>query len=106
MHRLTNFLFFDTPLLYYYTNLNSSIICCLVCGEIYLSFGIFVSFSSVFKCNSFGDFGCYSVATLIVFSAILLPIKSAVPSAFFWIALFEAIFIASVVDCLALSISF
>ena len=34
---LTNLLFFDIPLLYCYTNLNSSIICCLPSGDMYLS---------------------------------------------------------------------
>ena len=38
MYCLTNLLFFDIPLLYY-VNLNSSIICCLFSGDIYLSFG-------------------------------------------------------------------
>ena len=33
---LTNLLFFDSPLLYYYINLSSSIIFCLF-GEIYIS---------------------------------------------------------------------
>ena len=36
--------------------------------------------------------------TLVVLSATLLPIESPVASAAFWIALFEAVFIASVVD--------
>ena len=34
---------------------------------------------------------------LVILSAILLPIKSPVASAVFWIAFFEAVFIASVV---------
>ena len=44
--------------------------------------------------------------TLVILSAILLPIKSPVASAVFWIALFDAVFIASAVDFLALSRSF
>ena len=40
---------------------------------------------------------------LIILSAIWLPIKSPVAWAVFWIALFEAVFITSVVDFLALS---
>ena len=41
---------------------------------------------------------------LAILSVILLPIKSPVASAFFfWVALFDAVFIASVVDVLALS---
>ena len=59
MHYLSNLLFFDIPLLYYDINLNSSMICCLFCGDIYLSFGI--SLLALFgcnsvECNSFGDF--------------------------------------------------
>ena len=52
--------------------------------------------------NSFVDF----FKTLAILSAILLPIKSPVASAVFWIALFDAAFIASAVDFLALSRSF
>ena len=37
---------------------------------------------------------------LVILSAILSPIKSPVASAVFWIALFKAVFIASVVDFL------
>ena len=40
MRHLPNSLFFSIPLLYYYINLNSSIVCCLSFGEIYLSFSI------------------------------------------------------------------
>ena len=61
------------------------------------------SFISPLLCNSFGDF---FLETLVILSAILLPIKSPVASAVFWIALFEAVFIASAVDFLALSRSF
>ena len=55
---LVNLLFFDALLLYYYTNLNSSIICCLSPGDIYLSFGIslLASFKLFFVCNFFEDF--------------------------------------------------
>ena len=52
MYCLTNLLFFDISLLYY-INPNSSIICCLFSGGIYFSFGISISFSSVFECNFF-----------------------------------------------------
>ena len=41
--------------------------------------------------------------TLVILSEILLPIKSPVASAVFWIALFDVAFIASVVDFLVLS---
>ena len=78
MHCLTNLLSSDIPLLYY-VNLNSSIICCLFSGDIYLSFYISNSFSSAFElffeCNSFGAF--------VILSAILLPIKSPFASAVF-----------------------
>ena len=43
---------------------------------------------------------------LVILSAILLPVKSPVASAVFWIALLETVFIASVVDFLAVSIIF
>ena len=105
MYRLTNSLFFDVPLLYY-TNLNSSIICFLFSGDIYLSLSISISFPSVFKCNSFEAFWEDLFETLVILSAILLPMKWPVVSAVFWIALFEAVFIASGVDFLVLSRSF
>ena len=44
---------------------------------------------------------CEDFETLVILSTTLLPIKSLVVSAVFWIALFEACFIASVVDFLA-----
>ena len=43
--------------------------------------------------NSLGDF-----ETLVILSAILLPIKSPVASAVLWIVLFEEVFIASIED--------
>ena len=51
-------------------------------------------------CEAFEDF---FFETLVILSAILLSIKSQVASVVFWIALFEAVFIASVVDFLGLS---
>ena len=71
MHHLSNLLFFGIPLLYYYINLNSSIICCLSCGDIYLSFGIslLASFDdNSFEWNSFGDF----FEELVILSAIFI----------------------------------
>ena len=50
-------------------------------------------------CKAFADF----FETLVILSAILLPIKSPVASAIFSIAVFEAVSIASIVDFLALS---
>ena len=79
MHCLTNLLFFDIPLLYYYTNLNSSIICCLFSGDMYLSFGASDSSLASLFCERLEDF----FKTLVILSAILLPIKSPVASAVF-----------------------
>ena len=99
---LKTFSFFGIPLLYYYTNHNSSIICCLISGVIYLSFGNsllassigFISFErSPPERSSFGDF-----EILVILSAILLLIKSPVAFAVFSIPLFKVVFIASVVD--------
>ena len=53
MRCLTNLLFFDIPLLYCYTDLNSSIICCLCSGEMYLFFGASISSS---ECDFFRVF--------------------------------------------------
>ena len=83
MYCLRNILFFDIPFLYCYSNLNSSITCCLFSGDKYLPFGISVAFSSAFKyisfeCNFFGDF-----ETLVILSSTLLLIKSPVASAIF-----------------------
>ena len=58
----------------YYINLNSSIVCCLSSGDIYLSFGISLLVSS--ECNSFEYFS-------VILSEILLPIKSPAASAVF-----------------------
>ena len=81
MHCLTNLLFFDIPLLYYYTNHNSSIICCIFSGDIYLSFGVSESsFASLFCERNFVlDF----FETLLILSTILLPTESPVASAVF-----------------------
>ena len=49
MRHLTNLLFFGIQLLYYYINLNSSMIFCLPCEDIYLSFGI--SLLTAFECG-------------------------------------------------------
>ena len=94
MYILASLLFFDVPLLYYYTNLNSSIICYLFFGDIYLSSTISISsLASLFcECSSLEDF----LEIFVILSAILLPIKSAVAS-----AVFEPVFIAFVTDFLA-----
>ena len=84
MHCLTNLLFFDIPLLYCYTSLNSSIICCLSSGDMCLLFGTSISLltSSFYECFA-EDFECNSVETLVILSEILLPIKSPVASTVF-----------------------
>ena len=77
--------------LYYYANLKSSI-SCLFYEDIYLSFDIFVSFWSVFKCSFFE---CNAFEEAVILSAILLPIKSSVV---FWVAVFEAVFMSSILN--------
>ena len=116
---LTNLLFFGIQLFYYYagfslliiyylssgicilihtyvlgTNPYSSITCFLSSGDMYL-------FLCVVNCTSSSSSSSSSLLldffeTLVILSAILLPIKSPVASAVFWIALFEAVFVASV----------
>ena len=81
MCHLLNLLFFGIPLLYYYINPNSSINCCLSCGDIYLSFGI--SLLASFGGNYLDFVEGNSVDVLVILSAILLPIKSPVASAVF-----------------------
>ena len=75
MHHLTDLLFFGISLLYYYINLNSSIIFCLTCGYIYLSFGI--SLLTTFECGSLAAF--FQIPVILF--AIVLPTKSPVASA-------------------------
>ena len=82
MHHLSNLIFFGIPLLYYYINLHSSIICYVSCGDIYLTFGIslFALFDdNPFECDSFAVF----FEILIILSAILLPSRYPVASAVF-----------------------
>ena len=80
MHCLTNLLFFDIPLLYCYTNLNSSIICCLSSGDMYLFLWVVISTSSSSSSLLLLE-GFFE--TIVILSGILLPIKSAVDSAVF-----------------------
>ena len=77
---LKNLLLFDISLLCYYMNLRSSIVFCLFSGDIYLSLGISLSclFVTVSELLCWGFF-----ETLIILSAILLPIKSPVAFAVF-----------------------
>ena len=86
-------LFFDVTL-YYYIDFKSSIIFCLSFGQIYLS----LSFSSSFVSKLFCD---EVFKTLVILSAILLPIKLRVAFTVFSIALFEAVLSASAAECLA-----
>ena len=88
---LTNLLFFDIPLRYYYINLRSSIICCLFS----------VSFSTISKlfCGELYE-------TFVILSAILSAIKSPVVSAVFLIALLEAVLSVSAAECSGCSRSF
>ena len=57
-----------------------------------------VALSTCTSVSSFGNSFVHFFEALVILSAILLPIKSPVASAAFGIALFEAFFIASVVD--------
>ena len=75
------FVFFVIPLFYYYTNLISSIICCLSSGDMYLflSAALFTSSYVSSSDNSLVNF----FETLAILSVILLPRKSLVASAVF-----------------------
>ena len=85
---LTNVLFFDIPLLCCYSILNSSIICCLLSGDMYLSVGT-SNLSSLCERNSSklnfleDFFEHHSVEKLVILSSVLLPIKSPVASTLF-----------------------
>ena len=70
------------------TNLNSSIICFLSSGDMYLFLGVAISTSSSVLLLLYNSFECNSVVdfyfeTLLILSAILLPIKSPVASSGF-----------------------
>ena len=77
---LTNLLFFDIPLLYYYINLISSIIFCLSTEDIYLTLRIFLSCLFVIVSELFYH---ELLAAFLILLAILLPIKSPDAAAFF-----------------------
>ena len=74
---LTNLLFLDIALLYYYTSINSSISCCIFSGNICLSFSMSSSLLIVFKLF------CEVFETFVILPAILLPTESPVASAVF-----------------------
>ena len=83
---LTNLLFFDILLLDYYINLRS-IVLCLFSEDISLSLGIFLSYSIVTVSELFlGEI----LEAFLILLAILLPLKSPVASAVFWISIFVA----------------
>ena len=83
---LTNLLFFDILLLDYYINLRS-IVFCLFSEDISLSLGIFLSYSIVTVSELFlGEI----LEAFLILLAILLPLKSPVASAVFWISIFVA----------------
>ena len=65
-------------------------------GYVSLGISLLISFLTIFKlfCSEF-------IEAFVIKLTTLLPIKSPVPSADFWIALFEAVLNASVADCLA-----
>ena len=80
MRCLPNLLFFDIPFLYCYTNLNSSIICYFSSGDMYLFIGASILSSEY----DFLDFSAEDFSeTIVILSAISLPIKSSVASAVF-----------------------
>ena len=68
MYSLINLLFFDIPLLYHYTNLNSPIMCCLFSGDICLCFGISILFLASFECNLFEALVIASVVDFLALS--------------------------------------
>ena len=97
---LTNLLFFDIPLLYYYIRyqiINNF----LSFFWRYMSF--FRCFSIFFISNCFWVIFCEFLETFVILSAIVSPIKSPVTSTVFWITLFEVVLSASVTYCLAWS---
>ena len=85
VYYLINLLFFDIPLLYYYINLRSLIICYLFSRDIYLYFHIslpsLLFFSSIVTASKL--FCREVLETFVILSPILLPIKSPVASSVF-----------------------
>ena len=96
---LTNLLFFDIPLLYYYINLRSLIILSFFWR--YISF--FRYFFIMLICN------CFWIILLWIFWIFCNPISNFITNqiscfcCFFWIAIFEAVLNASLAYCLAWS---
>ena len=78
IHHLTNLLFFDIPLLYCYTNLNSSIICCLSSGDMNLIFLMLTLIYTYFlgtKLNS-SIICCLSAGYIYLFLEVTLSTSS------------------------------
>ena len=98
---LSNLIVFDIPLLYYYTNLNLPTNCCLFSRDIYLSFDIQVHC----KLYSFVILQKIFLKHLLFYQLFYYQLNHRF-FLFFLITLFEAVFISSAVDCLALSIRF
>ena len=85
VYYLTNLLFIDTPL-FYYINHRLSIVFCLYSGNIYLSLRIFLGNSLSCSFLIISELFCYEfLETLLIFLAILLPMKSPIASAAFLI---------------------
>ena len=97
------FIIFWFSIFSYYIKFRSSIICCPFSRDLYLSFGISLS-SSIF--SVFKLFCGELLETFVILYTNLLPIKSLVSAAVFWIAFYETVLIASVADSLAWSRSF
>ena len=95
IYYIKSLLFFNIPLFYYHIDLRSSVICCLLSGDIY--FGIFIDFS--FVCELISELFCDEYFVILL--TISLPIKSPVPSAVFSIIVFETVIRAFVADYLA-----
>ena len=87
-----------STLSYYCIYLSSSLICVLFSGNLYLSFGISIDFLSFCETVT----GEYFVSLL----EILLPVKSSVTSAVFWVTLLKVVLTASVASFSAWSRSF
>ena len=83
---------FSIPLLYYFLKLRSTIFA-FFSGVIYLYLGISLSFSvfSALFVTVPKLFWNEVLVTFIMLSTILLPIKSPIASAVFWIVLFEVV---------------
>ena len=94
MRCLTNLLLFDIPLLYCYTNLNSSIICCISCGDMYLFFVLLFHYQHHHFASTLEIF----LMHLLFYLQFCYQLNHQLLLLFFELLFFEAVFIASVVD--------